>query len=223
LKSVNDKRLLELIEEVDGLEQRLAEQSGLVSKLVSDRDQAAESDLDREARAVKSGSAAPELKEPKVARDLKDAQHSLRVIERAWALAQSDLGAYKAKHAQRLVVELQKAKSARAQAVAQAARPLLEELRSFFACDDDAKLLKPYLQQVQETGPPGTGEPERLTQVFGGAVTTRNVFGDKVAGLERGQLEQVIGTLVRLPSGYPEPSREASKEPNQEAVSKEAG
>ena len=77
-------------------------------------------------------------------------------------------------------------------------------MRAFYATDDDMKELKPYFPQETETGPPGSEEGQRYTLALGGVQTTQSVFGDRLAGLERGQLESVIGSLVRLASAYPE-------------------
>jgi hypothetical protein len=73
------------------------------------------------------------------------------------------------------------------------------------------KELKPYLQQERETGEPGSGEAQRYTLALGGVHTTQSVFGNRVAGLERGQLEGVIASLARLETAYPEASEADQK------------
>jgi hypothetical protein len=206
MKSIDDKRMLELQRQVDSLEQRQAEQSAVVGRLRRELEQARETDLNREAVALQTGAAKPKPKAPEIERALEAAEHDLEVIGRAWNMAQTDLGQYRAKNAERLLRQLQQTKATRAQAVASRAKPLLEELRGFYAVDEDLKSLKPYLPQETETGPPGSGEAQRYTLALGGVQTTQSVFGDRVAGLERGQLEGVIASLARLETAYAEAS-----------------
>jgi hypothetical protein len=204
MKSIDDKRLIELQKQVDSLEQRQAEQSAAVAGLRRDLDLAKEDDLNREAAALQTEAAKPKLKAPGIQRALEAAEHDLEVVGRALTLAQTDLGQYKAKNCEKLIRELHQAKAKRAQAVASRAKPLLEELRGFYAVDDDMKELKPYPSQPVETGPPGSDEAQRYTLALGGVRTTQSVFGDRIAGLERGQLEGIIRSLVQLETAYGE-------------------
>jgi hypothetical protein len=206
MKSVDDKKLIELELQVDSLEQRQAEQSAVVAGLRRDLEQAKEDDLNREAAALQTEAAKPKPKAPEIERALQAAQHDFEVIGRALQMAQDDASRYKAKNCEKLVHELAKAKAGRAKEVSTHARPLLEAIRGFYQVDDDSKELRPYIRQDVETGPPGSGSPERYTLDVGGGMTTRNVYGDRVAGLERGQLEGVIRSLVQLSSAYAEPN-----------------
>jgi hypothetical protein len=156
----------------------------------------------------------PPSRNPKrreIERALEAAEHDLEVIGRATSMAQTEVGRYKAKNAERLLGELAKAKAGRAEDVSAHARPLLEAIRGFYQVDDVSKELRPYIQQVQETGLPGSDKPQKYTLTLGGAQTTQSVFGDRVAGLERGQLEGVIASLARLETMYAEAS-EAGQE-----------
>jgi hypothetical protein len=83
---------------------------------------------------------------------------------------------------------------------------LLDELRGFYAVDDDAKELRPYLQHER----PGSGEAQRYTLSLGGVQSTQTAFGNRVAGLERGQLEGVIASLARLGEAYPEAGKKST-------------
>jgi hypothetical protein len=147
MKFIDDKRLVELQKQVERLEERQAEQSAVVAGLRRDLEQAKEDDLNREARALSTDAAKPKPKAPEIQRSLEAAEHDLEVIGRAWRMAQTDRGQYKAKNAERLISELQRTKAKKAQAVASRAKPLLEELRGFYAVTEDMKELKPYLQR----------------------------------------------------------------------------
>jgi len=199
LKSIDNPRLTELHEQVDSLEQRQAEQHAVVAGLRRDLEQAKEDDLNLEAAALKTEAAKPKPKAPEIKRALEAAAHDLEVVARALAMAQSDIGQYRAKNSEKLLDGLQRAKAARARAVASRAKPLLEELRGFYAVDDDMKVLKPYLQHES----PGSGEAQKYSLFLGGVQTTQSAFGGRVAGLERGNLEAVIAALVRLEEDYP--------------------
>jgi hypothetical protein len=211
MKSIDVKRMLELLKQVDSLEQRQAEQSAVVAGLRRDLERVREDDLNREAAALSTDAAKPKPKAPEIERALEAAEHDLEVIGRATSMAQTEVGRYKAKNAERLLGELAKAKAGRAEDVSAHARPLLEAIRGFYQVDDVSKELRPYIQQVQETGPPGSDKPQKYTLTLGGAQTTQSVFGDRVAGLERGQLEGVIASLARLETMYAEAS-EAGQE-----------
>jgi hypothetical protein len=212
MKSVDDKKLIELELQVDSLEQRQAEQSAVVAGLRRDLEQAKEDDLNREAAALQTEAAKPKPKAPEIERALQAAQHDFEVIGRALQMAQDDASRYKAKNCEKLLLELAKAKAGRAKEVSAHARPLLEAIRGFYQVDDDSKELRPYIQQVQETGPPGTGSPERYTLDVGGGMTTQNVYGDRVAGMERGSLESLIRSLVQLETAYAETSSPPDEE-----------
>lgn len=218
MKSIDDKRMVELQEQVDSLEQHQAEQHAVVGGLRRELEQAKETDLNQEAAALKTGGAKPKPKAPEIERALEAASHDLEVIGRAWTMAQTDLGQYKAKNCEKLVGELHRAKAKRAQGVASLAKPLLEELRGFYAVDDDMKELKPYLQEERETGEPGSGEAQRYTLALGGVQTTQNVFGNRVAGMERGVLEGVIRSLVQLEKAYVEATGQKADEGTTDAA-----
>jgi hypothetical protein len=81
---------------------------------------------------------------------------------------------------------------------------LLAALRGYFGVDDDVKILKPYAAPPQETGAPGTGSGERNTLILGASpMSTENVFGpDRIAGLARGEVEQVLVALANLPARH---------------------
>jgi hypothetical protein len=206
-----DLKRAELGQQIDSLEQRQAEQHAMVGGLRRELEQARETDLNQEAAALQTEAAKPKPKAPEIERALEAAEHDLEVIGRAWTMAQTDLGQYKAKNCEKLLRKLQRTKTKRAQGVASRAKPLLDELRGFYTVDEDIKELKLYLHQERETGEPGSGEAQRYTLALGGVQTTQSVFGNRVAGLERSQLEGVIASLARLETVYPEAS-EASQE-----------
>jgi hypothetical protein len=218
MKSIDDKRMVELQEQVDSLEQHQAEQHAVVGGLKRELEQVRETDLNQEAVALKTEAAKPKPKAPEIERALEAAEHDLEVIGRALLMAQTDLGQYKAKNCGKLLGELAKAKAGRAKEVSAHARPLLEAIRGFYQVDDDSKELRPYIQQVQETGPPGTGGPERYTLALGGVQTTQNAFGNRVAGMERGVLEGVIRSLVQLEKAYVEATGQKAEEGTTDAA-----
>jgi hypothetical protein len=100
-----------------------------------------------------------------------------------------------------LLDQLQQTKLERAREVSELARPLLEALRGFYEPDDDARALRPYRAQPQGEN---TGQPESTTTVLGGGPQTRQTaFGtDRLAGLQPGELQSVISTLINLPTRY---------------------
>lgn len=204
MHSIDDKRQNELQAQIDSLEARSMEQQATVQRLRRALEQARESDLNGEAAALASGSDKPKPKAPTIERRLDAAQHDAAVYERALTMAKNDLSRYYAAHVAELMGKLAQAKAERAREVAELAGPLLAALRGFYATDDDAKTLRPYLAPPEETGPPGSEPGQKITTVYGGApMTTQNVFGaDRIAGLARGELEQVVAALTNLPASF---------------------
>ena len=202
MQSINDRRLAELNKQVASLQQRQAEQQSTVEQLRRELEQAREQDLNAEAKALQAKPGAerkPKARAPEVERALQAAERDLEIVGRALALAQSDRAQYLSQHHQELGRKLQEARGARAREVSELAAPLLEALRSFYAVDDDERILAPYTTQPAEEN---HGEPQSTTVVYG-PFTTQNVLGsapERIAGLMRGQMEGVLGALVALPS-----------------------
>jgi hypothetical protein len=64
-----------------------------------------------------------------------------------------------------------------------------------------------------------TGRPESTTTILGGGPQTRQTaFGtDRIAGLQPGELQSVIGALINLPARYEDEATVIAAVPEEEA------
>jgi hypothetical protein len=201
MKSITDKRLSELTERLESLQQRQAEQQRAVVALEQEFQQAAEHDLNEAAAYVHGGEKGkkPKARAPEVEHALAAARHDLEVTSRAVTMASGALSRYQSENAERLWGQVLEAKAALAREVAERAEPMRDLLRRFQLPDEDARVLRPYLERPAQEN---TGKPQDVV-TFGTPLRTNNVFGqDRVGGMTIGQIEALMVELAGLAERY---------------------
>jgi chromosome segregation ATPase len=191
-ESVADRlpELQRLEQTVTTLEQEYNEAQARHAQLSQEAAAVREDDLNREAAALNRGRKAPKPKEPELQTQLQGARRRLEVLERRLALAGSDRTRYIQEHHEDIMRLLAEAHAAAGAEVAEGASKVLEDLLRYFKAEDEARALR---RQVPEPVSENTGEPEKVTAVWGN-LTTRNITG----GPARGDLEATLRYLVSL-------------------------
>jgi DNA repair exonuclease SbcCD ATPase subunit len=192
LELIIDKlpELKRLEQVVTTLEQEHAEAQGRVAQLSQEVAAVREDDLNREAAALNAGRKAPKPKEPELQTQLQGARRRLEVLERRLALAGSDRTRYIQEHHEDIMRLLAEAHAAAGAEVAEGASRVLEDLLRYFKAEDEARALQ---RQAPAAVEENTGEPEKVTAVWGN-LTTRNITG----GPARGDLEATLRYLASL-------------------------
>jgi hypothetical protein len=172
------------------LEQERTEAQGRHALLVQEVAAVREDDLNREAAALNEGRKVPNPKEPALRSQLEGVERELEVLERRLALAQADRARYIQSNHERLAALLMEAQASEGARVAEGANQVLADLLRYFKAEDDIRALRRLVPAPAEEN---TGEPERVTAVWG-SLTTRNITG----GPARGDLESVLRYLESL-------------------------
>ncbi len=174
-------RLRELEEEVAELTRRHQDAQAEAQGLENQLETARRADLDREAKAVRSGKNPPKPKhEPPIQSKLDTARRNAEVYRRALEAAQSDLGAFRAEHSGALFADLEHFRGEIARDFAKHAQ---RAMQGFGRYSDLAYLLKNLEPPVDDPGP-------RFFPVIG-VHTTKS-------GPDRGEIEQVLSYLIGL-------------------------
>lgn len=194
LKSLNLEsrwpRLTRLQDEVAGLEKRARQTEVEASHLKAELGPARERDLDAEANAIRSGGKVPEPKhEREIQTKLEKATRDAAVMSRALQAAQTDHGAFLAKHRGELFADVAGARSEIAAKVAESAREALAGFGRYEDIHYVLKGLQPPPQPVDSNAP-----PQRLTQTLIGVATTQS-------GPARGDVEEALRHLISLATG----------------------
>jgi hypothetical protein len=176
--------------------ERQADQQAALASLEQEHRQALERDLNEEAAYSHSGERGrrPKPQAPEIARALEAARHNFEVTSRAVIMASAEVSRYHAENATRLMEKVREAKQRTAQEIAELARPLADALHRYQLPEQDARVLRPYLEGPAQEN---TGQPENLTTIVG-PLRTSNFGGERVGGLTIGQLEAVITELSGL-------------------------
>ena len=199
MKSIQHKKLSRLIAKVEELSARQVGAQNEVARLEQQLYEEQNKDLDAQAVALHAGIEPPEPKSPEVEKRLSVAKHNFEVSQRALAIAQSELSTFYSQNAHKLEEQRQQAEAQRAMDLSEAIAPALEKLRKFYECRDERRLLSQYLAEPEREndGPP------QDSVVFIQPRTRANIFGDdRIAGLQPGEIENVLGELAALGSRY---------------------
>jgi hypothetical protein len=176
---------------VSDLEARHAAAQGRVQGLALKAQQANENDLNAAAVAeLNGGRKPPAPTAPKLQEQLKDAQHDLEVLERAWTMATTERALYLQENQQAILGLLEAAHDAEGERVAAAATEALDALLARFRAEDEARQLR---RLHPAPAPENTGGPESTFVVWGN-VNTRTVTDEP----PRGTLEQTLRYLASL-------------------------
>lgn len=197
-------RLTKLTAEIVGLEARYREQQQRHAQLQRELQQARESDLNAEARAVQTGGKRPKPKAPELERSLLAAEHDAEVLRRALTMAQQDHAQFIAQHKGEIREAILESLHSRARELREHSLACLE---LFGALEDSRK----DLRAVREEPEP---EPEMPADWRGNRVSSSFIgFGPNAApppGPSRGEVEQTLAFLAGLVAQFEQREREGA-------------
>jgi hypothetical protein len=193
-------RLAELLREVASFEEKSRKANVEVQQLQAELGSARERDLNLEAQAARAGEKVPEPEhEPEVQKKLERASRDAVVMQRALEAAQTDLGAFRAKHQAALYDDVVARGQEMAAKVAKAAQAALVEYGHY----EDL-----YYVVRDLTPPPAPDEnrpAERVTTVYGPRPLTTGSSGPA-----RGHVEQTLQYLIGLAEGPAQSGEDAA-------------